>query len=232
MLQIFHDFIESALRNISGGVGRRLRYYYYKTRFNSCGANVQIDEGVFFQGPENISIGSNVWIDKNVIIIAGPPDLRSRKILIKETKGVRKVELGKVQIEKNVHIAPNVVLQGHGGIYIGDDSGVASGAKIYTLSHHYRNLEDSNDTRIYKFTPRVPLREQFLIVSSVILEKNNAIGLNSVILPGSVIHENSWVGVASTVSGEVPPNTIVSGNPAVVIKEKTNIIEWSKEDKE
>lgn len=230
-MNIFYSLIESAIRYVSGILGRKIRYYYYRRRLGECGNNVSIDEGVYFENPKDIMLGSNVWVDKNVIIIAGPPNLENRKILIKDTKEVNKVELGKVIIGNNCHIAPNVVLQGHGGIWIGKDSGVASGVKVYTLSHHYRNLESKSDAHIYKFTPCVPLGEQFLIAAPVILKKNNAIGLNTVILPGAVINENSWVGVSSTVSGEVPPNTIVSGNPAIVIKEKSNTIDWPELDK-
>jgi acetyltransferase-like isoleucine patch superfamily enzyme len=45
------------------------------------------------------------------------------------------------------------------------------------------------------------------------------IGANSTILPGVTIGENSLVGAGSVVVTDVPPGTVVVGNPARVIKE-------------
>ena len=69
--RFFFPLIESFLRNISGGLGRKLRYYYYRTRLGACGKNVFIDIGVIFNNPELIFIGSNVWIGANCVILPG-----------------------------------------------------------------------------------------------------------------------------------------------------------------
>ncbi len=39
--KIIFPIIESCIRNISGGLGQRIRYQYYKRRFKSCGKNVK-----------------------------------------------------------------------------------------------------------------------------------------------------------------------------------------------
>ena len=70
--KIIYPLIESCIRNISGGIGQRIRYQYYRRRFKSCGVNVKIDEGVIFQTPENMEIGSNVWFMSYSIITARP----------------------------------------------------------------------------------------------------------------------------------------------------------------
>lgn len=44
------------------------------------------------------------------------------------------------------------------------------------------------------------------------------IGMNSVILPGIHIGDHSIVGAGSVVTKDVPPNTIVAGNPAKIIR--------------
>jgi acetyltransferase-like isoleucine patch superfamily enzyme len=66
----------------------------------------------------------------------------------------------------------------------------------------------------------VPGDEQVIIVAPVVMEENTALGLNSVMLPGSAIGANSWVGVLSSVMGAIPANVIASGAPAVVVKER------------
>ncbi len=61
---VIDDLIRTVITNISGNVGRKIRYLYYSKRFKKCGKNVLIDEGVIIQNPEWISIGNDVWIDK------------------------------------------------------------------------------------------------------------------------------------------------------------------------
>ena len=43
--------------------------------------------------------------------------------------------------------------------------------------------------------------------------------MNAVILKGVTIGENSVVAAGAVVTKDVPPNVIVAGNPAVVVKE-------------
>ena len=65
---------------------------------------------------------------------------------------------------------------------------------------------------------RPPLR-----TAPVVIADNVWIGMNATILKGVTIGENSVVAAGSVVSKSVPPNTVVAGNPAVVVKElRTN----------
>ncbi len=52
----------------------------------------------------------------------------------------------------------------------------------------------------------------------VIIKKNAFVGVNSTILPGTVIGEDSVISAGSVVSGNVPDRTLVGGNPARAIK--------------
>jgi len=62
--------------------------------------------------------------------------------------------------------------------------------------------------------PRPPIR-----TAPVRIADNVWIGMNAVILKGVTIGENSVVAAGSVVSKNVAPNTVVAGNPAVVVKE-------------
>jgi galactoside O-acetyltransferase len=193
------DFAEGLLRNIGGIIGVKLRYYYYKYRLGSCGKNVVIDIGVVFQSPKDIFISDNVWIDKYVLILAGKPNI-NRKIKIKELDAY-KFSIGETHIGQGVHIAPFVVVQAHGGVMIGDKVGIASGSKLYSLSHHYRNLLDRDDKRQYYFTPMVDESEQSLIAAPIVVGSGCAISLNSIVLPGTLIPDGTWIGTNVTASG-------------------------------
>jgi acetyltransferase-like isoleucine patch superfamily enzyme len=62
--------------------------------------------------------------------------------------------------------------------------------------------------------PRPPLR-----TAPVIIGDNVWVGMNAVILKGVTIGDNAVVAAGAVVSKSVPANTVVAGNPAVVIKE-------------
>ncbi|MBB6327771.1 acetyltransferase-like isoleucine patch superfamily enzyme [Algoriphagus iocasae] len=51
-----------------------------------------------------------------------------------------------------------------------------------------------------------------------IIKKGASIGAGSVILGGCTIGENSMVGAGSLVTRDVPPNTLVMGSPAKVVR--------------
>lgn len=216
---LLNEFYESCIRNISGPLGQRLRYNYYKKRLGKCGENVKFDIGIIIQGKKDIFIENNVWIDNNVILLAGKPS-GNRKMQIKDNS--RYIgKLGELHIKSGVHIAPFCVIQSHGGIYIGNHVGIASGSKVYSLSHHYRNTMDREDKTTFFFTPMVKDDCQFLIASPVVIEDNTAIGLNSTVLPGTVIPKGTWIGVNSFVGGKnLESDSIYSSSSADFIKKK------------
>ena len=69
----------------------------------------------------------------------------------------------------------------------------------------------------YKDRPERPK----LITAPVIISDNVWIGMNATILKGVTIGENSVVAAGSVVTKSVPPNVVVAGNPAVVVKKFT-----------
>ncbi|MCX9034087.1 N-acetyltransferase [Citrobacter portucalensis] len=57
--------------------------------------------------------------------------------------------------------------------------------------------------------------ESFLIT---VIQNGASIGANATILPGITIGENCLVGAGSVVTKDVPPNAIVAGNPAKILR--------------
>ena len=66
----------------------------------------------------------------------------------------------------------------------------------------------------YKDRPARPK----LQTAPVIISDNVWIGMSATILKGVTIGENSVVAAGAVVTKSVPPNTVVAGNPAVVVK--------------
>jgi len=58
-----------------------------------------------------------------------------------------------------------------------------------------------------------------LKTAPVKIADNVWIGMNAVILKGVTVGENSVVAAGSVVTKSVPPNTVVAGNPAVIVRQ-------------
>lgn len=214
--------IETILTNFVGPIGNRGRLRYWRARMKHVGDGVTFGVGLHIVNPAWISIGTNSWIDDGVTLLAGPPSAAHTGVFRKPNPSFLYSE-GELVIGENVHIAQNVVLQAHGGMSIGDSCGIASGACLYSLSHHYRALQGpSRPGVVFKFSPRAPAAEQALIASPVVMMHSSAVGLNSVVLPGASIGPGAWVAALSLVSRAVAPFTLVGGNPAGEIKRLPN----------
>jgi len=56
--------------------------------------------------------------------------------------------------------------------------------------------------------------KHFKKFGKIIIKDNCFIGINSILLPNITMGPNSIVGAGSVVTKDVPPNTVVAGNPA------------------
>ena len=111
---------------------------------------------------------------------------------------------GKLEIGEKVLLARGVDLDYTGGLSIGNGVSIAEGAKILTHGHCYLGVRKDYLTE-YGNTYATPLR----------IGNNVFVGVHAVIMPGvTSIGENSIISVGSVVTRPVPPNSIVSGNPA------------------
>ncbi len=199
--------------HLPGEAGIILRRIYWKRKLLFLGARVRIDPGIYFQHPEFIRLEDGAWIDRGVMILAGPDSSDRERIRLPNPQFVG--EPGVVRIGKNVHVAPGCLISGiSAGVYIADDCGFSAGCKIYAFSHHFRSKKHPEDAR-YHFGPGVADDRQCLVEGPVQLGENTGLALNVVILPGVSIPENCFVTIGSVVHrGRFSPNSMLSGNPA------------------
>jgi len=92
---------------------------------------------------------------------------------------------------------------GGGRITIGEDVLIGPGVRFYTPNHPL-----DPDLR----------RAGYERVAPIVIRDNVWIGGSAVILPGVTVGADSIVGAGSVVTKDVPPATVVAGNPARVIK--------------
>ena len=80
----FKELVKVVIFHSKGKYGNSWRYNYWKKRLHHLGKDVVIETNVYFENPSFISIGDNVWIDKNVVITAGLKQDEKRKFIVRE----------------------------------------------------------------------------------------------------------------------------------------------------
>ena len=89
-------------------------------------------------------------------------------------------------------------------VRIGHHVMIGPGVQIYTAAH-FLQAEARN--------------QGWEIAKAIVIEDNVWLGGGAILLPGVTIGRNAVVGAGAVVSRSVPPNTVVAGNPARVIRE-------------
>jgi acetyltransferase-like isoleucine patch superfamily enzyme len=200
--------LEDGIRNISGPLGMRLRRFYYKRRLGAAGWGLVIDTGVHFESPKNIFIGNQVWVDRNCIFIAGKIAPGAAKIIRLSTTGDSE---GLIRIGSHSHIGIGTILQGHGGVSIGDYFTSSAGCRIYSFSNDYRDSSYG--------TMSTTSSNQAYIMGGVLFGNNVWIGLGVSVISAE-IGDNSFVLPHSVVYQALGNNVVAGGNPAVRTKNR------------
>lgn len=217
------NLLRSAIRNISGAPGRKIRYWYYSRRLGGCGKNVIIDEGVIIQGARDIYLGDDVWIDRYCILMAGKVPLEP-DAKVHQNPHYQYAE-GELHIGNNVHITPYSLIQAHGGVQIGNNCGTGSGAKIYSLTN--LPTDSNNPERRVCYSWGGELAQ---LSAPIVIGNNVGIGLGAVVLPAVTIEDDCFVAPYSIVMSPIKANSFVSGNPARKIKDRFPVAESPKAD--
>lgn len=128
-----------------------------------------------------------------------------RKSIISSFTKIKATE-GPLRIGRNVEISNGCVISSFtAGTFIGDDCLIGPNCSIIGNNYHYDRLD-------------VPIRLQGKSsVKGIRIAENVWLGSGCVILDGADIGPGSIVTPNSVVSGRIPPNSIVQGNPAKVI---------------
>lgn len=128
------------------------------------------------------------------------------RIFLKYSRSIYLRKRG-VDIGENVRVSFSawIDFSSQSKVIIGDDVIISHGAKI--LAHDWSSVRLGNSDFISHF-------------KTTTVNKNAFIGMNVIIFPGVTVGENAVVGAGAIVVKDVPPNAIVVGNPAKVVKKK------------
>ena len=107
-----------------------------------------------------------------------------------------------IRVGNNVFVNQNCTFYDLGGLDIADDVMIGPNVSIITAGH-----------------PLAPSQRRAATIGTpIVIERNVWIAAGATIIGGVTVGEDSVVAAGSVVTKDVPPNTLVGGNPARVIR--------------
>lgn len=180
--------------NIIKKIGNHLRFLRIKGRLGKSEGYINIEKGVKFHNPQCIYIGKNVGIGADTFfgpVILANSNCNNPQIIIGDGTWIGKHS--SIAAIDCVKIGKHVLFAGY--VHITDHS------------HGYEDI-----TR--------PINHQPLITKGpVIIEDDCWLGFSCEILSGVHIGKHCVVAARAVVTKDVPPYSIVAGNPARIVKQ-------------
>ncbi|WP_235565800.1 MULTISPECIES: sugar O-acetyltransferase [unclassified Lysobacter] len=107
-----------------------------------------------------------------------------------------------IRVGRNVFVNQNCTFYDLGGLDIGDDVMIGPNVSLITTGHP---VEPSQ-------------RRAFVVAKPIVIERNVWIAAGATVIGGVTVGENSVVAAGAVVTKDVPPNALVAGNPARLIR--------------
>lgn len=192
-----------------------LRGTYKRLFWGESKGLVWVGKGVSIRYAKNLRAGKDFIIEDYAEINC----LAQRKILIGDRVTIGKFaiirpaniyggQIGEgMKIGDNSNIGPYSYIGCSGYIEIGKNVIISPRVSIYAENHLYGRMD-------------MPIKEQGVKKLFVKIEDDCWIAANSIILAGVTIGKGSIVAAGSVVTKNVPPNSIVAGVPAIIIKQR------------
>lgn len=177
---------------IANRVARVKARVFYAPQFASLGRRSLIRKPTLIRNPGGIALGADVFIRQGVRLeVVDRPGMPPGSLRLGD----------RVNFEQNVHVVAC------DEVSIGNDVSIAAGCVIVDTVHPEGQPGDGSRAR-HVANDRTHVR----------LGDRVFVGANSTILTGVTIGDNSIVGAGSVVTRDVPPNSVVAGVPARVVR--------------
>jgi acetyltransferase-like isoleucine patch superfamily enzyme/acyl carrier protein len=185
-----------------------------KDSFRTFGAESKVRTPTQIHAPGRISIGNWVSLGRHGKILMQTDFSGSRKMIEQHYPGVAH------DFDPRVFGPREPVLKIGDGTFIGDFVFISCARSIEIGRHVVFSdrvfLSDSNH---HYENPELPILLQANTLGRpIVIEDHAWIGINVVILEGVTIGRHSIVSASSVVTSDVPPFSVVAGNPARVVR--------------
>jgi acetyltransferase-like isoleucine patch superfamily enzyme len=160
-------------------------------------------------------LGAQAWC----INMSGDPGRISieDKVICRGLLRVESFGTGKISIRPEAYIGDDVLISCSHEVEIGTQALIAHGVQIFDNNTHPTSWQDRERDWRSISTGRTDVRPA-IAGAPVRIGAHAWIGFNSIIMKGVKIGERSIVAAGSVVIADVPPDTVVGGNPARVLR--------------
>jgi acetyltransferase-like isoleucine patch superfamily enzyme len=194
-----------------------VRGFFVRWRFKESKGVFLIGKNVTIRQSKYISVGKNFIAQDNCEIngLSQKGLVFGDKVTVGSYAIIRPTNLygGEagvgLRVGDNSSIGPYSYIGCSGYIEIGNNVMMSPRVSIYSENHNFRDTD-------------LPMIQQGVTRSFVKIEDDCWIAANSIILAGVTVGKGSVVAAGAVVTKDVPPFSIVAGNPAEIIKKRKN----------
>jgi acetyltransferase-like isoleucine patch superfamily enzyme len=192
-------------------------YYYIMDKFATYNlkrnGRINLQGNIFIHGSPIIKIFKDAELTLGNNVTLNSRNYRYQAASMYSPMKIIADKNAKIEIGDNSRIN-GTCIHAISNISIGENCLIASNTNIFDSNRHDISFENLPNRLNISKKPK-----------DILIEDYVWIGLNSIILPGVKIAYGSVVGAGSIVTKDVPPMSIVAGNPAKIIRKYESDIE-------
>lgn len=164
----------------------------------------RVSAGAYLKGHDNIRLGARCKIhDAASLDAARGPGIDLGEQVTINRYAYLQGDKGGIRLGNRVEINNFSIVNGTGGVDIGDDTLIGPGVRIISYQHRH--------------AVGATIRSQPTLAAPIHIGRDVWIGANAVILAGIRVGDGAVVGAGAVVTHDVAANTIVGGVPARVL---------------
>ena len=173
---------------------------------NRMSKRSKVSVSCYIKNPAQISLGTSVKIHSNASLDAsstGTLSIGDRVIL--DRYAYLNASRGGISIGAGTAINNFSVINGTGGVEIGENVLIGPNVQIISYQHNYQ-IKD------------IPIKQQGTTCKKIEIQDDVWIGASAIILAGVVIGRGSIIGAGSVVTKSCEPYSVMVGTPARKLK--------------
>ena len=152
----------------------------------------------------------NIQKDRNAIVLGHNTQVMGELLVFKYG--------GRIEIGDNCYIGHHTHIRSARNIRIGNNVLISHGCNIIDTNAHEENHLERAQTYLDILSLGHPKKDYNVRTASIVIENYAWLSYNVSVLKGVRIGEGAIIAAGSVVTRDVPPFTLVAGNPAKVIK--------------
>lgn len=204
-----YEFLTTFIAPLGGALGLVLRRRLFRALFRHVGKGTIFGSGLTLRHADRISLGDGVMLDAECLLDArgaGEAGIVIGDRVIVNRRASIQAKVGHIEIGRDCNIGAGVQIISQSPIVIEENVSVA-GRSIIAGGRYV--VEQDEERRGVK---------DRITGGAIRIGRNTRIGMAAIIQDGVTVGENAIVAPGAAVFEDVPPDTVVWGNPARAVR--------------